>query len=67
MNKDQFAEKYMIICNLIEAIWQKRKDDNYYDVDLNNLPNLTSPQARKIATFITDTLGVDEFVDDSNS
>jgi hypothetical protein len=45
------AERYMILCN-IEAIWLKRNDPDYYDVDLENLPRLTSPQARRIATFI---------------
>lgn len=56
MNTDEFTEKYTTICNLIEALWIKRKDEDYYNVDVENLPNLTSPQARKIANFIMDTL-----------
>lgn len=56
MNIDEVAERYTIICNLIEALWLKRKDEDYYNVDLQNLPNLTSPQARKIANFIIETL-----------
>lgn len=56
MNTDELAERYTIICNLIEALWFKRKDEDYYNVDLENLPNLTSPQARKIANFIIETL-----------
>lgn len=50
------AERYTTICNLIEAIWFKRKDEDYYNIDLENLPNLTSPQSRKIANFIMEAL-----------
>jgi hypothetical protein len=46
------SARYAVLCKLIEAIWLKREDDDYYEIDLENLPPLTSPQARKIATFI---------------
>jgi hypothetical protein len=49
---EKLAERYGILCNLIEAIWLKKDDPDYYDIDLENLPPLTSPQARKIALFI---------------
>jgi hypothetical protein len=39
------AGRYMILCNLIEAIWLKRNDPDYCDVDVENLLRLTSPQA----------------------
>jgi hypothetical protein len=54
--REQYAEKYTTLCNLIEALWLKRLDADYYKVDLENLPNLTSPQARKIAMFIMETV-----------
>jgi hypothetical protein len=50
------AEKFGILCSLIEGIWLKRDDEDYHDVDLDCLPPLTSPQARRIAYFIMDTL-----------
>jgi hypothetical protein len=50
------SEQYMVLCNLIEALWLKRLDADYYDVDLGNLPEMTSPQARRVAKFIADTL-----------
>lgn len=56
---DIYAEKYMVICNLIEAIWLKKDAKDYYDIDLQDLPPLTSPQARKIASFIFDVLEVE--------
>ncbi len=49
---DNIVDRYMILCNLIEAIWLKRADKNYYDIDLDDLPAMTSPQARRVATFI---------------
>jgi hypothetical protein len=56
---DKFAEKFATICNLIEAIWLKRKAKDYYEINLEDLPPLTSPQARKIAGFIFDVLEVE--------
>jgi len=50
--KDDLAHRYMVLCNLIEAIWAKRLDRDYYNIDLTDLPPFTSPQARRIATFI---------------
>ena len=61
MNTDELAERYTIICNLIEALQLKRKDEDYYNLDLENLPNLTSPQARKIANFIVETFEAQHF------
>lgn len=49
---DKQAKRYTTLCQLIEAFWMKRHDSDYYDVDLNQLPPLTSPQARRIAAFI---------------
>ena len=51
---DVLVERYSVLCNLIETIWEKRLDDDYYNIDVDNLPEprMTSPQARKIATFI---------------
>jgi len=40
---ERYANQYATLCNLIEGIWLKRKDKDYFDVDLDNLPNLTSP------------------------
>jgi hypothetical protein len=54
------AERYMTLCNLFEAIWLKRQDANYYDIDLNNLPAVTSPQARELATFVESLFADDE-------
>ena len=44
--------RYTTLCNLIEALWMKRNDEKYYEIDLKHLPSITSPEARKIATFI---------------
>ena len=53
---DREVTRYSILCNLIEAIWLQRRAKKYYDIDLDAVLageiNLTSPQARKIATFI---------------
>jgi hypothetical protein len=57
MNKKQTADKYMKLCNLFEALWLKRNDTDYYDIDLDNLPPLTSPQARRLATFVFELMG----------
>jgi hypothetical protein len=46
------ANRFMTLCNLFEGIWLQRQDPDYYDVDLDNLPALTSPQARRLATFV---------------
>jgi hypothetical protein len=54
------AETYTTICNLIEAIWLKRNDKDYYNIDTTNLPPLTSPQARKLATFIMHIIDADK-------
>lgn len=59
-NDDDFAEKYTTICNLVEAMWLKRTDNDYYNIDLQNLPAMTSPEARRIANFIFEALGVDK-------
>jgi hypothetical protein len=48
------AERYMILCNLIETIWAQSSDKDYYDIDFDNLIPFTSPQARRIASFIDD-------------
>lgn len=45
-------DRFMILCNLIEALWEKRMDEDYFNVDLENLPPATSSQARRIALFI---------------
>jgi Recombination endonuclease VII len=52
------VQRYATLCNLIEAIWIKRNDEDYYNVDLEDLPPLTSPQARRIATFIEELFEV---------
>jgi len=52
--KDVEAARYMILCNLIETLWVQSDEKNYYDIDFKNLAPFTSPQARKIATFIDD-------------
>ena len=54
------ADTYMTLCNLIEAMWLKRNDKDYYDIDTANLPPMTSPQARKLATFIMETIEKDK-------
>jgi hypothetical protein len=51
---DKQAEIYMTLCNLFEAIWLKRRSKTYYEINTNNLPPMTSPQARKLATFVFD-------------
>jgi hypothetical protein len=45
-------DRYTILCNLFEAIFLKRLDKDYYNIDVENLPSLTSPQARKLASFV---------------
>lgn len=32
------AHRYTTVCNLIEAIWEKREAKDYYNVDLTDLP-----------------------------
>ena len=54
------ANTYMTVCNLIEAMWLKRNDKDYYNIDTTNLPPMTSPQARKLATFIMETIAEDK-------
>jgi len=49
-NKD--AIRYMKLCNLIETLWCNRKSKKYYEIDFDDLVPLTSPQARRIATYI---------------
>ena len=46
------AIRYMTLCNLIETIWLNKDDKEYYEVDFKDLAPFTSPQARKIASFI---------------
>jgi len=46
------AIRYMKLCNLIETLWMNRQSKKYYDIQLDDLVLLTSPQARRIATFI---------------
>jgi hypothetical protein len=61
--------RYMVLCNLIETLWFQRKDKDFYEVDFNNLAPFTSPQARKIASFIDDLYqpgGVQEHADKAN-
>lgn len=48
------AERYMTLCNLIETIWARSEDEDYYDIDFDKLIPFTSPQARRIASFIDD-------------
>lgn len=48
------AERFTIICNVVEALWLKRLDPDYYAVKLDDLPTLTSSEARRIAAFIDD-------------
>jgi len=43
------AIRYMTLCNLLEGMWML---ENPWEVDLEDLPPVTSPQARKIALFI---------------
>lgn len=56
--QEQHAEKFTIMCNLIETLWLQRKAKDYHTIDLDNLANLTSPQARRVAMFIMQTLEV---------
>lgn len=58
MISDKRAEQYTILCNLFEALWIKRRDKDYYDIDTDDLPPLTSPQARKLASFVFEVLEV---------
>ncbi len=51
-NQTKDAMRYMQLCNLIETLWMNRRSKDYYDVDLTDLVPFTSPQARRIATFI---------------
>jgi hypothetical protein len=46
------AARYAILCNLIETIWAQSEDEDYYDIDFDELIPFTSPQARRIASFI---------------
>ena len=48
------SERYTKLCSLFEAIWLKRSDEDYYDIDTENLPAMTSPQAFKLATWVLD-------------
>ena len=48
------AIRFTKVCNLIETLWAQRLEDNYYDVDFDDLLPMTSPQARKIAGFVDD-------------
>jgi hypothetical protein len=57
--EEKRAEQYMTICNLFEALWLQRRSKNYYDVDTDNLPPLTSPQARKLAAFVFEVLEIE--------
>ena len=43
------ATRYAILCNLIETIWA---DPNDYEPDFDELIPFTSPQARRVASFI---------------
>jgi hypothetical protein len=45
--------KYMTLCNLIETLWVVDPSEK---IDFDNLLPMTSPQARRIATFIVETL-----------
>ena len=54
------ANTYMTLCNLIEAMWLKRNDKDYYNIDTTNLPRMSSPQARKLADFIMETIEEDK-------
>jgi hypothetical protein len=50
-------ERQSILANLIEALWRKRQEAVYYEIDLNEVvtgPFITSPQARYLASFIDD-------------
>jgi hypothetical protein len=58
MKRTVTPKQYMILCNLIETLWWQRKDKKFYEVDFDALIPLTSPQARKVATFICETLGM---------
>ena len=44
--------RYAILCNLIETIWARSRDKDFYNIDFHDLLPMTSPQARRIATFI---------------
>lgn len=48
------AKRYATLCHVIEAIWLKRKDKDYREIDFENLPWLMSPESKKIADFIED-------------
>ena len=50
------SEHYTKLCSLFEAIWLKRADEDYYNIDTENLPAMTSPQARKLATWVFNLL-----------
>lgn len=56
---DRVAERYMILCNLIETLWANRNKKDFYKVNYTRLMLLTSPQAREISMFI-DSLYWDE-------
>lgn len=58
-SEDREAERYMILCNLIETLWARRDRKDFWKVDYTHLEGMTSPQAREIATFI-DALYWDE-------
>ena len=49
---ERVAERYGILCSLIETMWVNRAKKDYYKVDYTRLMPLTSPQAREIAAFI---------------
>lgn len=48
---EKHADRYMVLCNLLETMWALKKP---WEVDLKDLVPMTSPQARKIANFIDD-------------
>jgi len=54
------AGRYTTVCTSSRPIWQKRLDNDYYDIDLEDSPALTSPHARRIASFIEDLYGQSE-------
>jgi hypothetical protein len=54
--KERYTNQYTTMCNLIEAIWLKKDDKDYYNIDLENLPSMTSPQVRTSALFIMQTV-----------
>lgn len=51
-SEDRQADRYMILCNLIETLWARREKKDFWKVDYTQLFDMTSPQAREIATFI---------------